>query len=138
MVVGLLAIMKAGGAYVPLDPAYPPERLGYMLADSAPMAVLSHPPARAALEAALALSGRALAVIDLEADATSWAAQPQNSVRYQASATHDGALRQGGSPRVAPEAGGVRSRVSRSAWRLNSDELFSTGDHFRPQMITPL
>ena len=41
MVVGLLAILKAGGAYVPLDPAYPLERLAYMLADSAPVALLS-------------------------------------------------------------------------------------------------
>ncbi|QUE90944.1 non-ribosomal peptide synthase/polyketide synthase [Pseudomonas sp. SCA2728.1_7] len=40
MVVGLLAILKAGGGYVPLDPAYPLERLGYMLDDSAPLAVL--------------------------------------------------------------------------------------------------
>ncbi|HET7464935.1 MAG TPA: amino acid adenylation domain-containing protein, partial [Longimicrobium sp.] len=33
MVVGLLGVFKAGGAYLPLDPDYPPERLGYMLAD---------------------------------------------------------------------------------------------------------
>nr|WP_323872207.1 non-ribosomal peptide synthetase [Xenorhabdus sp. 18] len=41
MVVGLLAILKAGGAYVPLDPAYPAERLDYMLADAAPVVLLT-------------------------------------------------------------------------------------------------
>jgi amino acid adenylation domain-containing protein len=35
MVVGLLGILAAGGTYVPLDPSYPPERLAYMLEDSA-------------------------------------------------------------------------------------------------------
>jgi amino acid adenylation domain-containing protein len=34
LVVALLGVLKAGGAYVPMDPAYPPERLGYMLADA--------------------------------------------------------------------------------------------------------
>ena len=42
MVVGLLAVLKAGGAYVPLEPSYPLERVEYMLADSAPVAVLTH------------------------------------------------------------------------------------------------
>ena len=75
MVIGLLAILKAGGAYVPLDPAYPSERLNYMLADSAPEAVLSHAPARQALDVALA--GLApLPVIDLLVDAERWALQP--------------------------------------------------------------
>ncbi|WP_248750467.1 non-ribosomal peptide synthase/polyketide synthase [Pseudomonas sp. MWU15-20650] len=41
MVVALLASLKAGAAYVPLDPAYPPQRLAFMLADSAPRLLLS-------------------------------------------------------------------------------------------------
>ena len=71
MVVGLLAILKAGGAYVPLDPSYPAERLAFMLADCAPRVVLTHAPARAALDAALA--GHATApVLDLVADTSLW------------------------------------------------------------------
>ncbi|WP_246791972.1 non-ribosomal peptide synthetase [Burkholderia perseverans] len=52
MVVGLLAILKSGAAYVPLDPAYPAQRLHYMLADSAPVAVLAQAATRAVLGAA--------------------------------------------------------------------------------------
>ena len=35
MVVGALGILKTGGAYLPLDPTYPPERLSFLLQDSA-------------------------------------------------------------------------------------------------------
>ncbi|MBS7842014.1 amino acid adenylation domain-containing protein [Pseudomonas fluorescens] len=49
MVIGLYAILKAGAAYVPLDPAYPLERLAYMLADSAPVAVLAQAATRGLL-----------------------------------------------------------------------------------------
>src|SRR5215813_9757664 len=49
MVVALLATLKAGGAFVPLDPAYPPERLAYMLEDSAPVVLLTHETAKTAL-----------------------------------------------------------------------------------------
>ena len=41
MIIGVVAILKAGGAYVPLDPAYPKERLGLMLEDARPLAVLT-------------------------------------------------------------------------------------------------
>ena len=41
MIIGTLAILKAGCAYVPLDPNYPPERLNYMLRDSAVRVVLT-------------------------------------------------------------------------------------------------
>jgi len=76
MVVGLLAILKAGGAYVPLDPAYPAERLGYVLADSAPCVVLTHAPARAALQAAMAGLDRPPLVLDLIGDAACWTEHP--------------------------------------------------------------
>jgi amino acid adenylation domain-containing protein len=41
MMVAVLAVLKAGAAYVPVDPAYPADRIGYMLADARPVAVLT-------------------------------------------------------------------------------------------------
>jgi arthrofactin-type cyclic lipopeptide synthetase A len=63
--VGLLAILKAGAAYVPIDPAHPPERLSYLLSDSAPMALLTQSDVRERLPAT------ALPVIEL--DRREWA-----------------------------------------------------------------
>jgi amino acid adenylation domain-containing protein len=78
MIVGLLAVLKAGGAYVPLDPAYPSERLAYMLEDSEPVAVLTHGPARDALDAALARLETSPAVVDMD-DAGAWVARPSTN-----------------------------------------------------------
>ncbi|MCW7947452.1 hypothetical protein AAW14_37455, partial [Streptomyces hygroscopicus] len=41
LMVALLAVAKAGGAYMPIDPAYPADRIGYMLEDAGPVAVLA-------------------------------------------------------------------------------------------------
>ncbi len=76
MVVALLAVLKAGGAYVPFDPAYPAERLAYMLADSAPMVVLTDRASKAVL------SDRPvdLPTLDLVADAGLWVNAPATNL----------------------------------------------------------
>src|SRR6185437_14982807 len=40
LIVALVAVAKAGGAYLPIDPSYPLERVKFICADAAPVAVL--------------------------------------------------------------------------------------------------
>jgi len=47
----LLGIWKAGGGYVPLDPALPPERLSFMMADTAMPVVLTDEPSATSVPA---------------------------------------------------------------------------------------
>ncbi|WP_260963317.1 non-ribosomal peptide synthetase, partial [Pseudomonas citri] len=67
MVCAVLGVLKAGAAYVPLDPAYPADRLGYLLGDSAPVALLAQPDCLDALPA------HAVPVVSLD-DYTDYAA----------------------------------------------------------------
>ncbi|MGP3963943.1 amino acid adenylation domain-containing protein [Nonomuraea sp. 3N208] len=46
---GLLGVLKAGAAYLPIDPDYPPDRVAFMLADAAPVALLTQSRIRPAL-----------------------------------------------------------------------------------------
>ncbi|MGH3528502.1 MAG: condensation domain-containing protein, partial [Pseudonocardiaceae bacterium] len=41
IVVAQLAVAKAGAAFLPIDPAYPAERIAFMLADAAPVLILT-------------------------------------------------------------------------------------------------
>ncbi len=63
LVVGLFGILKAGGAYVPLDPEYPPDRLAFMLEDSAISVVLTQERLRPVLAS---LGGNAIRSVCLD------------------------------------------------------------------------
>ncbi|MEI8632521.1 AMP-binding protein [Vibrio sp. PP-XX7] len=41
LLIAMLATLKAGGVYVPMDPNYPDARLAHMLADSAPVVLIT-------------------------------------------------------------------------------------------------
>jgi amino acid adenylation domain-containing protein len=43
LVVAVLGILKSGGAYVPLDPSHPPQRLAYVLGETACPLLLAEP-----------------------------------------------------------------------------------------------
>ena len=59
-IVAMLAVLKTGAAYVPIDPAHPDARIGFVLADAAPIAAIT----TAGLRPRLA--GHDLLVIDID------------------------------------------------------------------------
>ena len=40
-IVAILAVLKTGAAYLPIDPALPAARIEFVLADAAPVAVVT-------------------------------------------------------------------------------------------------
>src|SRR5450759_2771565 len=80
MVVGLLAIVKAGAAYLPLDPLLPPERFGYMIADSGTTLVVTQDSLRASLPA---FSGTVFSLDD-----KSWRSNPRDNVAVAVQPEH--------------------------------------------------
>ncbi|OBA89888.1 hypothetical protein A5662_23635 [Mycobacteriaceae bacterium 1482268.1] len=58
-IVSILAVLKTGAAYMPIDPALPATRVGFMLDDAGPVAVLTNTGLVGRLD------GRGLAVIDV-------------------------------------------------------------------------
>jgi amino acid adenylation domain-containing protein len=50
-VIAILAVLKTGAAYLPMDPAHPQERIGFMLADAAPIAAITTAEMRSRLDA---------------------------------------------------------------------------------------
>ncbi len=71
-VVAMLAVLKAGAAYLPIDAGLPAARIGFMLADAAPVAALT------TTELAERLKGQDVVVIDI--DDPRIATQPDTSL----------------------------------------------------------
>ena len=76
MVVAMLAVLKAGAGYLPLDPAYPPERLRFMLSDSAPVVLLTQDSLRQLFGD---LDGSA-AILDLDKSEPAWSNQSSANI----------------------------------------------------------
>ena len=60
-IVAILAVLKTGAAYLPIDPALPAARIGFMLADAAPIAAVT-----TAELAGRGWTGMTLLVIDVD------------------------------------------------------------------------
>ncbi|HEX2290732.1 MAG TPA: amino acid adenylation domain-containing protein, partial [Pseudonocardiaceae bacterium] len=68
MIVALVAVFKAGGVYLPVDPQLPADRIGFMIADAAPVLVVTTTAVAAVTE--VTAVGAPVVVVDDPATAT--------------------------------------------------------------------
>jgi natural product biosynthesis luciferase-like monooxygenase protein/amino acid adenylation domain-containing protein/non-ribosomal peptide synthase protein (TIGR01720 family) len=68
LVVALYGVLKSGAAYLPMDPTYPADRLGYMVEDARPVAVLADADGRRAVRAGVAVLDLGDATCELGSD----------------------------------------------------------------------
>ena len=112
-IAAILAVLKTGAAYLPIDPAVPADRIGFMLADAAPIAAVT------TADLAAGLDGHGLLVIDVNDPAVD--GQPGTAVagaeprRHRVHHLHLGDHRcsQGGgdpAPQCHPTVGGAGRR----------------------------
>jgi amino acid adenylation domain-containing protein len=73
MVVAMLGVLKAGATFVPLDLTHPPERLRAMIADFAPVLLLTR------AELAARFSGVTTPIEDLD-EPSAWSAEPAENL----------------------------------------------------------
>ncbi|WP_156419201.1 non-ribosomal peptide synthetase, partial [Mycobacterium kyorinense] len=71
-IVAILAVLKAGAAYLPFDPALPAARIGFMLADAAPIAAVVTSELRSRLDE--------FDVLTIDVDDPGVAAQPSRAL----------------------------------------------------------
>ncbi|WP_142254593.1 non-ribosomal peptide synthetase, partial [Mycobacterium colombiense] len=71
-IVSMLAVLKTGAAYLPIDPAHPANRIGFVLADAAPIAAIT------TADLSARLDGHEVAVIDVDDPAVG--AQPNTAL----------------------------------------------------------
>ncbi|GDY63043.1 hypothetical protein SAV14893_024360 [Streptomyces avermitilis] len=126
LVVALLAVLKTGAAYLPVDPDYPADRIGYLLADAAPVLLLTHSDVEATLPPGARPEGLPRLVVDAQeeplerapfAPARPPAAQDAAYVIYTSGST--------GRPKgvVVPHAGIVnRLHWMQHEYRLTGDD----------------